>query len=200
MSRPPKTRAASANAPSTARQSRTSAGAATARPPMPTISAAVASISSGVRATQQTAAPWRAYASAIALPMPRPAPVTAATFPASVSSMSSAAPHGSDRRRELVGIDRNLDDGRPARGQRGADDVADLVRMIHVVPRGAEEPGEVVVARVADVAADVAPSEEVLLVGLLRSPAIVVHHQRDHVDPMAHGGLELVGVHEEAAV
>src|SRR6185436_83902 len=55
-------------------------------------------------------------------------------------------------------------------------------------------------ARIADVAPDVASFVEVPLVGLLRAPAVVVHHQRDDVDAVTHRGLDLLRVHQEAAV
>jgi hypothetical protein len=52
-----------------------------ARRPMSRTSAAVASRSARSRAVTNTSAPSRANCSAIALPMPRLAPVTTATFP-----------------------------------------------------------------------------------------------------------------------
>src|SRR5260370_25329738 len=51
-----------------------------------------------------------------------------------------------------------------------------------------------------DVAADVGPAVEGPLVGLLRAPAVVVHDERDDVDPVTHGRLELLRVHQESAV
>jgi len=53
-----------------------------------------------------------------------------------------------------VRVDRDLDDGGGARGQRGLDGIADLIGMLDVVAGGAEESGQLVVARVADVAAN----------------------------------------------
>ncbi|CAB4242995.1 protein of unknown function [Methylacidimicrobium sp. AP8] len=54
-------------------------------PPKLRISAAVASASGAFRLTQATAAPMRARRRAIALPMPRLAPVTTATLSLSES-------------------------------------------------------------------------------------------------------------------
>jgi hypothetical protein len=87
-----------------------------------------------------------------------------------------------------------------AGAQRRSHHIPDLVWMVHVVALGAEEPSVFVVARVADVTADVARVVEVLLVGLLRAPAVVVHDDRHRVDAVAHGGLEVLGVHQEPAV
>src|SRR5439155_21029777 len=91
------------------------------------------------------------------------------------------------------------DDRGWAVGERFLAGVADLVGVLDVVAGGAEEPRELVVARVADVTADVAPAIEVLLIGLLRSPAVVVHHDRHDPDAVPYRGLELLGVHQAAA-
>src|SRR5881628_3985091 len=80
------------------------------------------------------------------------------------------------------------------------DGVSNLIGMFDVVSGGAEEPRELVVARVADVAADVAATVEVLLVRFLRSPTIVVHDERHDRDVVSDGGLELLGVHEKTPV
>ena len=74
------------------------------------------------------------------------------------------------------------------------------VRTLDVVAPGAEQLREPVEARIPDVGADVPRLVEVPLVGLLRAPAVVVHHERDGGDPVAHRGLELLRVHQEAAV
>src|SRR5215470_19667523 len=86
-----------------------------------------------------------------------------------------APPRLGRRRRELVRIDRNLDDRGLARGERGLHRVSDLIGMLDVIAGRAEEPRVLVVPRVADVAADVALVVERLLVRLLRAPAVVVH-------------------------
>src|SRR5712692_6523051 len=127
MSSPPNSRLVSSNARSTAWRPRTSAGVASARPPAFTISSAVTRISAAVRATQPTAAPWPPYASAIALPIPRPAPVTTATFPSSRPLTVLPFPHRCGGHGELVGVDGDLHDRGLAGGERGADDVADLI-------------------------------------------------------------------------
>src|SRR5207245_7824361 len=44
------------------------------------------------------------------------------------------------------------------------------------------------------------PAIEVLLIRLLRSPAVVVHHDRHDPDAVPYRGLELLGVHQVAAV
>src|SRR5205814_10522394 len=97
--------------------------------------------------------------------------------------------HGS---RQLVGVDRDLDDRRFARAEGGTEGVAQLVGMVHIVAFGTEKPRELVIARVADVAADVARAVEGPLVGLLGAPAVVVHDQRDGVDLVAHRRLDLL--------
>jgi len=51
-----------------------------------------------------------------------------------------------------------------AGGERRPERVPDLVGLLHVIVLGAEEPRVLVVAGVPDVAADVTPSIEVLLV------------------------------------
>src|SRR5713226_422246 len=104
------------------------------------------------------------------MPMPHPAPVTSATLPSSRRVTFLPAAHRGGGHGELVGVDGNLHDRGLAGGEGSADDVAHLVGMVDVVAVGAEEAGQLVVARVADVAADVALAEEVLLVGLLRAP------------------------------
>src|SRR5262245_27434993 len=104
------------------------------------------------------------------------------------------------RYREFVGIDRYLDDRGLAAGEGSAHGVADVLRALHVEAARSEELGVAVVARITDVGADVAPVVEVLLVGLLRAPAVVVHHERDDVDAVPHGRLQLLSVHQKAAV
>src|SRR5207245_2341510 len=52
----------------------------------------------------------------------------------------------------------------------------------------------------ADGTADGAPAIAVLLIRLLRSPAVVVHHDRHDPDAVPYRGLELLGVHQVAPV
>ena len=69
----------------------TSVGTARAFPPTDSISAAAASSSGAPRAARTTAAPARANAAAMALPIPRFAPVTTATFPQSEPASGCAS-------------------------------------------------------------------------------------------------------------
>src|SRR6476619_746692 len=68
--------------------SRTSVGAASAVPPLLSMSAAVSARGSARRPATTTAAPSRENSSAIARPMPLPPPVTTATCPSNVPSTS----------------------------------------------------------------------------------------------------------------
>ena len=86
------------------------------------------------------------------------------------------------------------------RSERGANGVADLIRLLDVVAPRAEELRVPVVAGVPDVRADVAPVIEVPLVGLLRAPAVVVQHQGHGGNAVPDRRLELLRVHEEPAV
>ncbi len=80
-SRRPKSATVCSTSATTAASCVTSVGTASARPPAALIAAATSAICWRVRAASTTAAPSRANASAIARPMPRPAPVTIATWP-----------------------------------------------------------------------------------------------------------------------
>jgi hypothetical protein len=62
-------------------RSRTSASNATPVPPPLAIEATVSSAASSWMSTTATAAPWDASRSAVARPMPEPAPVIIAIFP-----------------------------------------------------------------------------------------------------------------------
>src|SRR5207237_7211618 len=75
------TSAAMAKSRSTSPLSPTSAVATVAAPPFLWIVSLTASSCDSVRAARTTWAPARAIASAVARPMPRPAPVTIATLP-----------------------------------------------------------------------------------------------------------------------
>jgi hypothetical protein len=79
----PNSPVAAATISSTASLSFTSVGSTSASRPNPRTSAATSSSCSLVRAASTTLAPASAKVRAIAAPMPRPAPVTIATFPSS---------------------------------------------------------------------------------------------------------------------
>src|SRR5439155_7655655 len=87
------TRAAMAKRRSTSPLSPTSAVAIVAAPPFLWIVSLTASSCDSVRAARTTWAPARAIASAVARPMPRPAPVTIATLPCSHPVASGRAVH-----------------------------------------------------------------------------------------------------------
>src|SRR6266516_194628 len=105
--------------------SETSATAATARPPVPVIWAAVSLAAASARSITATAAPSRANSVAAARPIPEPAPVTTATRPASVPVIVSLPL--SQRGHAAVDHDRVAGHaGQPAGGQQ-RDRVRDLV-------------------------------------------------------------------------
>ena len=70
--------------PATSSSCMTSASIATALPPAFSIARTVATLSSALRPAQATAAPSLAKRSAVARPMPEPAPVTTAVLPSSL--------------------------------------------------------------------------------------------------------------------
>src|SRR6185369_7282564 len=78
---------------STARPSATSAGTPIARPPAAVISSTTLCAASSRMSLIATIAPSRANSSAIARPIPEPAPVTRATLPSSVMPLSSIRLH-----------------------------------------------------------------------------------------------------------
>src|ERR1043165_6426492 len=84
MSRPPKVSMAAPTKPSDKPDSETVPLIAMASPPAARISAATASPGAASRSLTTTLAPSLASFSAMARPMPRPEPVTSATFPFSL--------------------------------------------------------------------------------------------------------------------
>src|SRR4029077_8554096 len=77
-----------------------------ARQPLLAIAAAVASAALASRSTQATAAPASAKASEIARPIPLPAPVTTADFPASEQLSVTIIASPTKRRQPQFGQDR----------------------------------------------------------------------------------------------
>src|SRR5689334_49674 len=89
MSRPPSALAVWSTAANTWSRSLTSATNVVALEPISATSSATAAMPSAVTSTNATSAPSRASLSAIPRPIPRPAPVTRATFPLSPISVRS---------------------------------------------------------------------------------------------------------------
>src|SRR6185295_4748845 len=85
-------------------------------------------------------------------------------------------------------------------GKRGAKRVFRLARLFDPKPGGAEQLGHLVVAWIRNVGADITAAEKVALVGLLRAPASVVHHDAHRVDAMRYRGADLAHRHAESAV
>src|SRR5438552_9489429 len=86
-------RSATANSRSTSRPSPTSVTATVAKPPALRIASPASSSCVEVRAASTTWAPARAIASAVARPIPRPAPVTIATRPCNHPGVSAMRVH-----------------------------------------------------------------------------------------------------------
>ena len=80
---------AAATMPATSSSRMTSASMATALPPAASMPRTVATLSSALSPAQATAAPSLAKRSAVARPMPEPAPVTTAVLPSSLMCLCS---------------------------------------------------------------------------------------------------------------
>src|ERR1051326_3661367 len=100
---------------------------------------------------------------------------------------------------EIFG-DRNLDDDRRVRAERGRDGVRNLVGLLHVHAARAVHLGEPVEARVDEIDADVLRAEVTLLLRLPGAVAAVVQHDAHERNVPADGGVDLLRRVEEAAV
>src|SRR5262249_7654670 len=90
------------------------------------------------------------------------------------------------RSRELVRINGNFDHRWLPTLQGRLYRIADLIGVLDIIALSAKQVGELVIARVTDIGTDIALVVKVFLVGFLRAPAVIVHHQCDDVDAVPH--------------
>ena len=67
-------------------------------------------------------------------------------------------------------------------------------------PPGAEQLGELIEARIAELDAEVVAAERFALVGFFGAPGEIVENQDDRIEPHPNRGLDLLHVHRKAAV